>query len=213
MGIIDKIKALLASDDDLLGKTSALQPEKGDFVVPAEINADTVLKALVEYGKTAGYVKDENKQAQNDVLLASVKNQVIKMHEEVLGYYRRKNLMPDEKLLNRLTIENMFYLAMGTAILVKVKKTNLIASGFFGKMMKKAGPDYFYREVASMAGNKYGDAQVEQLHQHVQKAVYKLLVSFDTQPNARNLVIECAKAVYMYGLTVTIIKKENNVTE
>jgi len=208
MGIFDKLKSLLISDQQLINQAKQhQQPGNATYIVPAEVNAETVYQSLLAYGRASGYVVGEPTQPQNDALLASVKNQVVKMHEEILAYYRKKNQTPDEKLLNRLTIENMFYLSMGTAILAKVKKTNLIAQGFFGKLLKKSGPDLFYREVAAMAGNKYGDANVEQLHQHVQRAVYQLLTSFDSRPDARTLVIECAKALYMYGLAVTLRTK------
>jgi len=172
------------------------------------LKAEAIYQELLAYGAQAGYITGNHNQETNDVLLASVKNQVVKMHEEILNYYKKKNLRPDEKLLNRLTTENMFYLAMGTAMLVKVKQTNLIAQGFFGKMLKKSGPELFYREVATMAGNKYGDERVEELHKHVQRAVVTLLMQIDNLPNARVLVIECAKALYMYGLAVTIKRKE-----
>lgn len=206
MGLIDKLKSLLVSDDQLLGKAAkGSQQSDGMLKVPDSISQDKVYDALLSYGKEAGYI-DEKRQEQpvNEALLSSVRNQVVKMHEEILAYYRKQNQTPDEKLLNRLTTENMFYLSMGTAILAKVKKTNLIAQGFFGKLLKKSGPDLFYREVAAMAGNKYGAENVEQLHRHVQRAVYQLLTSFDQQPDVRSKVLECAKAMYRYGLAVTL---------
>lgn len=97
----------------------------------------------------------------------------------------------------------------GSAILAKVKRSNLIAQGVFQKLLKKSGPEYFYREVAAMAGNKYGDEDVEALHQHVQRAAYLLLLECNKQQDSRNKVIECAKAMYMYGLSVTL--KENKL--
>lgn len=216
MGFLDKIKSFFATDEQLLSSVtnsvqlSEKQPAdiKADISTEGEINSETVLQELIAFGTEAGYITGKREQESNDVLLSSIKNQVVKMHEEILNYYRRKNLSPDDKLLNRLTMENMFYLAMGTSILVKVKMTNLIAQGYFAKLLKKSGPEFFYREVASMAGNEYGAENVEKLHQHVQRAVYMLLTSIDTRPDARSLVIECAKAMYMYGLAVTIKKKK-----
>lgn len=216
MGFLDKIKSFFATDEQLLSSVtnsvqlSEKQPAdiKADISTEGEINSETVLQELIAFGTEAGYITGKREQESNDVLLSSIKNQVVKMHEEILNYYRRKNLSPDDKLLNRLTMENMFYLAMGTSILVKVKMTNLIAQGYFAKLLKKSGPEFFYREVASMAGNEYGAENVEKHHQHVQRAVYMLLTSIDTRPDARSLVIECAKAMYMYGLAVTIKKKK-----
>jgi len=224
MGFIDKLKSWFASDDALLERNGISpetdqpapsareeKPQPTPDAAPASsaaINADTIYQELLAYGAEAGYITGKHNQESNEVLLASVKNQVVKMHEEILAYYKKKNLMPDEKLLNRLTIENMFYLAMGTAMLVKVKQTNLIAQGFFAKMLKKSGPELFYREISTMAGNKYGAEPVEQLHQHIQRAGYMLLTQVDSRPEARTLVIECAKAMYMYGLAVTIKRKE-----
>ena len=209
MKIIDFFKSWLVSDEQLLAKIKKGEAAKHNLLgVPEEINTDTVLKALVSYGEKAGYIDpDRKEQPVSEALLSSIRNQTVKMHEEILNYYKKHNQTPDEKLLNRLTLENMFYLAMGTAILAKVKKTNLIAQGFFGKLLKKSGPDLFYREVAAMAGNKYGAENVELLHQHVQRGVIALLTSFDTKPNARDLVLECAKAMYMYGLAVTLKQK------
>lgn len=209
MKIIDFFKSWLVSDEQLLAQIKKGEAAKHNLLgVPEEINTDTVLKALVSYGEKAGYIApDRKEQPVSEALLSSIRNQTVKMHEEILNYYKKHNQTPDEKLLNRLTLENMFYLAMGTAILAKVKKTNLIAQGFFGKLLKKSGPDLFYREVAAMAGNKYGAENVELLHQHVQRGVIALLTSFDTKPNARDLVLECAKAMYMYGLAVTLKQK------
>lgn len=209
MKIIDFFKSWLVSDEQLLARIRKGEAAKHNLLgVPEEINTDTVLKALVSYGEKAGYIDpDRKEQPVSEALLSSIRNQTVKMHEEILNYYKKHNQTPDEKLLNRLTLENMFYLAMGTAILAKVKKTNLIAQGFFGKLLKKSGPDLFYREVAAMAGNKYGAENVELLHQHVQRGVIALLTSFDTKPNARDLVLECAKAMYMYGLAVTLKQK------
>lgn len=209
MKIIDFFKSWLVSDEQLLAQIKKGEAAKHNLLgVPEEINTDTVLKALVSYGEKAGYIDpDRKEQPVSEALLSSIRNQTVKMHEEILNYYKKHNQTPDEKLLNRLTLENMFYLAMGTAILAKVKKTNLIAQGFFGKLLKKSGPDLFYREVAAMAGNKYGAENVELLHQHVQRGVIALLTSFDTKPNARDLVLECAKAMYMYGLAVTLKPK------
>ena len=209
MKIIDFFKSWLVSDEQLLARIRKGEAAKHNLLgVPEEINTDTVLKALVSYGEKAGYIDpDRKEQPVSEALLSSIRNQTVKMHEEILNYYKKHNQTPDEKLLNRLTLENMFYLAMGTAILAKVKKTNLIAQGFFGKLLKKSGPDLFYREVAAMAGNTYGAENVELLHQHVQRGVIALLTSFDTKPNARDLVLECAKAMYMYGLAVTLKQK------
>ena len=209
MGLLDCIKGWFASDEQLVGDIQIDAPTKQKpFQVPTEFDTEHIYAALLAYGKEAGYLREHRKQTESEALLASVKNQSVKMHEEILNYYAKKNLSPDDKLLNRLTVENMFYLAMGTAILAKVKKTNLIAQGFFTKMLRKSGPEYFYREVARMAGNKYGASNVEHLHQHVQRAVYPLLVSIETLADNRPKVIECAKALYLYGLAITI-KSEN----
>lgn len=210
MGILDKLRSLLVSDEQLIQQKKPRTQKATGLAIPTEITTESVLQALIAHGTAAGYVTGQRHQAQSDALLASVRNQAVKMHEEILGYYRRQNLMPDEKLLNRLTMENMFYLSMGTAILAKVKKTNLIAQGFFSKLLKKSGPELFYREVAAMAGNKYGAANVEELHDHVRTSVIQLLTSFDTQPDARQLVLECSKAMYMYGLTVTITQGQES---
>lgn len=209
MKIIDFFKSWLVSDEQLLAQIKRGEAAKHNLLsVPEQISTETVLKALIGYGEKAGYVDpDWKEQPVSEALLSSVRNQTVKMHEEILNYYKKHNQTPDEKLLNRLTLENMFYLAMGTAILAKVKKTNLIAQGFFGKLLKKSGPELFYREVAAMAGNKYGAENVELMHQHVQRGVIALLTSFDTRPDARDLVLECAKAMYMYGLAVTLKQK------
>ena len=205
MGLLDCIKGWFASDEQLVGDIQIDAPTKQKpFQVPTEFDTEHIYAALLAYGKEAGYLREHRKQTDSEALLASVKNQSVKMHEEILNYYAKKNLSPDDKLLNRLTVENMFYLAMGTAILAKVKKTNLIAQGFFTKMLRKSGPEYFYREVARMAGNKYGASNVEHLHQHVQRAVYPMLVSLETVADNRPKVIECAKALYLYGLAITI---------
>jgi len=211
MSIFDKIKSFFASDQQLMAAHghAAYRVDQAAFVVPAQITEESVYAALVEYGKQAGYIDPNRPEQRNsEVLLASVKNQVIKMHEEILKSYEKQNLSPDEKLLNRLTIENMFFLSMGTAILAKVKKTNLIAQGFFGKLLKKSGPEYFYREVLAMAGHKYGDEASEAIHTHVQRATFLLLSSFDGQPDCRSLAIICAKSMYMYGLAVTLRVRE-----
>lgn len=209
MKIIDFFKSWLVSDEQLLAQIKRGEAAKHNLLsVPEQISTETVLKALIGYGEKAGYVDpDRKEQPVSEALLSSVRNQTVKMHEEILNYYKKHNQTPDEKLLNRLTLENMFYLAMGTAILAKIKKTNLIAQGFFGKLLKKSGPELFYREVAAMAGNKYGAENVELMHQHVQRGVIALLTSFDTRPDARDLVLECAKAMYMYGLAVTLKQK------
>ena len=209
MGIFDKLKGWFASDEQLVGDIGQATPtQQTPFQVPTEFDTEHIYAALLDYGKASGYLREHRKPTDSEALLASVKNQSVKMHEEILNYYAKKNLSPDEKLLNRLTVENMFYLAMGTAILAKVKKTNLIAQGFFAKMLRKSGPEYFYREVARMAGNKYGATNVENLHRHIQRAVFQLLTATEQKPNARLLVIECAKALYLYGLAVTIKEKE-----
>ena len=212
MKIFDKLKTIFASDDELIARQDGtqirLKTNEAAFALPASVSEQSVYDALVAYGQQAGYINPNRKpQPVSDALLASVRNQTVKMHEEILKCYQKSNQTPDEKLLNRLTIENMFFLAMGTAILAKVRQTNLIAQGFFGKLLRKSGPEFFYREVLSMAGHKYGSQQAEDIHQHVQRATYQLLISFDAQHNSRTLVIECAKAMYMYGLAVTLKEK------
>ena len=208
MGLLDKIKGWFASDEQLVGEIrQAASGKQPVLKVPDVLDTEHIYATLLAYGQEAGYLREHRKQTDSEALLASVKNQSVKMHEEILNYYAKKNLAPDEKLLNRLTVENMFYLAMGTAILAKVKKTNLIAQGFFAKMLRKAGPEYFYRDVARMAGNKYGATNVERLHQHIQRAVYALLTTIDKLPDGRAQVIECAKALYLYGLAVTLKEK------
>lgn len=211
MSIFDKIKSFFSSDEQLMAAHghAAYRVDQASLVVPAVITEEAVYEALVEYGRQAGYIDPQRAvQRNSDALMASVKNQVIKMHEEILKAYEKQNMSPDEKLLNRLTIENMFFLSMGTAILAKVKKTNLIAQGFFGKLLKKSGPEFFYREVLAMAGHKYGDETSEAIHTHVQRAAYLLLSSFDNQSDCRSLAIICAKAMYMYGLAVTLRTKK-----
>lgn len=175
------------------------------LVVPEELTAETVLNALVEYGKADGYCQSSDDKADlGNALMDSVKNQIIKMHEEILKYYQKHNQTPDEKLLNLLTVTNIFYLSMGSALLAKVKKSNLIAQGIFVKLLKKSGPDLFYREVLAMAGHKYGSESAEQLHKHVQRASYLLLFKADTLSDSRERVIEIARAMYLYGLRVTL---------
>lgn len=212
MNIINKIKSWLVSDDEILranGKKTAAQAA-GQFVVPTELTSENILIALQQYGREAGFdLNADVEKHKGNALMSSVRNQVIKLHEEILKCYGKQNQTPDEKRLNLLTVVNIFYLSMGSAILAKVKRSNLIAQGVFQKLLKKSGPEYFYREVAAMAGNKYGDEDVEALHQHVQRAAYLLLLECDKQQDSRNKVIECAKAMYMYGLCVTL--KENKL--
>lgn len=222
MGLIDKIKSLfVASDLQLLEsegklkdiqvgktlKTDAIAESKENIslIVPEELTAETVLNALIDYGKAEGYCQSaDNTQEIGAALIDSVKNQIIRMHEEILKYYQKKNQTPDEKLLNLLTVENIFFLSMGSAILAKVKKSNLIAQGIFVKLLKKSGPDLFYREVLAMAGHKYGSESAENLHKHIQRASYLLLIKADASDNTRGLVIEIARAMYLYALRVTL---------
>ena len=207
MSFIDKIKGWFASDDALLKQNGFGQPapDKATFVVPASLDCESVLAALQQYGKEAGYeLLDGVERHKGNALMSSVRNQVITLHEEILKCYARKDKTPDEKLLNLLTVTNIFYLSMGSAILAKVKRSNLIAQGVFKKLLQKSGPEYFYREVAAMAGNKYGAEDVEALHQHVQRAAYLLLTECDKLADKRDKVLECAKAMYMYGLCVSL---------
>lgn len=208
MGLFDKLKGWLASDDQLLtaqGIKPAKAADQVALVVPASLDCESVLLALQQYGRAAGYdLLDGVEQHKGNALMSSVRNQVVTLHETILKYYARHNQTPDEKLLNKLTVVNIFYLAMGSAILAKVKRSNLIAQGVFNKLMQKSGPELFYREVAAMAGNKYGAADVEALHQHVQRAAYLLLVECDKLEDRRLKVVECAKAMYMYGLCVSL---------
>lgn len=209
MNIINKIKSWLASDNDIIsayGKNvTAPVSNSIQFVVPTELSSENILAALQEYGRVTGFdLNPDVEKHKGNALMSSVRNQVIKLHEEILKCYAKQNQTPDEKRLNLLTVVNIFYISMGSAILAKVKRSNLIAQGVFQKLLRKSGPDFFYREVAVMAGNKYGDEDVEKLHQHIQRAAYLLLVECDKQPDNRNKVIECAKAMYMYGLCVTL---------
>lgn len=208
MGIFDKIKSWLASDQQLLAtqsKPEITTPNSIKLVVPKELTAETVLNALVEYGKAEGYCQSsDDKSDLGNALMDSVKNQIVKMHEEILKYYQKHDQTPDEKLLNLLTVTNIFYLSMGSALLAKVKKSNLIAQGIFVKLLKKSGPDLFYREVLAMAGHKYGSESAEQLHKHVKRASFLLLLKADTLSDARERVIEIARAMYLYGLRVTL---------
>lgn len=207
MNILDKIKSWLVSDDDILRAQGMKSAASGEiqFVVPAELTAEHILTALQQYGRAAGFdLNADVERHKGNALMSSVRNQVITLHEEILRCYAKQNMTPDEKRLNLLTVTDIFYLAMGSAILAKVKRSNLIAQGVFQKLLRKSGPELFYREVAAMAGNKYGAEEVEALHQHVQRAAYLLLLECDKQADSRTLVIECAKAMYMYGLCVTL---------
>lgn len=212
MSFIDKIEGWLVSDDEVLraGGRKSFGKNDAEFVPPSELTAENVLAALQQYGRASGYDLNEDvDRHRGNALMSSVRNQVIKLHEEILKCYGKQNQTPDEKRLNLLTVVNIFYLSMGSAILAKVKRSNLIAQGVFQKLLKKSGPEFFYREVAAMAGNRYGDEDVEALHQHVQRAAYLLLVECDRQADSRSLVIECAKAMYMYGLCVSLKERKN----
>jgi len=225
MGLINKLKSIfVVSDDDLINRKKP-NLKKGDATslqVPDELKSENIFAAMQDYGRQAGVQLNEDvKQSKSNALMSSLKNQVIKMHEEILKCYAKQNQTPNEKMLNKLTVINMFYLAMGSAILAKVKRSNLIAQGVFQKLMKKSGPEFFYREVAAMAGNKYGAEDVEELHEHVQQATILLLTecdrrkaagAFDIKEHASS-VIECAKAMYMYGLCVSLKEKQTKETE
>ena len=216
MNLLNKIKGWLVSDDDILRANGLKTAAKGDvqLVVPTQLTSENILTALQQYGRAAGYdLNADVEKHKGNALMSSVRNQVIKLHEEILKCYAKQNQTPDEKRLNLLTVTNIFYLSMGSAILAKVKRSNLIAQGVFQKLLKKSGPDFFYREVAAMAGNKYGDEDVEALHQHVQRAAYLLLVECDKQADSRTKVIECAKAMYMYGLCVTLKERPSASVE
>lgn len=219
MSFLDKIKSWFASDQQFLADnwvslkkapeaaadTRQLDPNKIYFTVPSTLTAEGILEALVKYGKIEGFCQSDDVTSEvGNALMDSVKNQIIKMHEEILKYYQKNKQTPDDKMLNLLTVTNIFYLSMGSAILAKVKKSNLIAQGIFVKMLKKSGPELFYREVAAMAGHKYGSEEVERLHKHVQRAAYLLLVEADKAEDSRLLVIECARAMYLYALRVSI---------
>lgn len=207
MNILNKIKSWLVSDDDILRAHGMKSADTGEiqFITPAELTAEQVLAALQQYGRAAGFdLNADVERHKGNALMSSVRNQVITLHEEILRCYAKQNMTPDEKRLNLLTVTDIFYLAMGSAILAKVKRSNLIAQGVFQKLLRKSGPELFYREVAAMAGNKYGAEEVEALHQHVQRAAYLLLQECDKQSDSRSKVIECAKAMYMYGLCVTL---------
>lgn len=218
MGILDKFKSFfVVSDDDLLKKSGASKAQDGSNIllkVPAELTSEAILSALQEYGHAAGYeLNDGVERHKGNALMSSVKNQVIKLHEEILKCYAKSDKAPDEKLLNLLTVTNIFYISMGSAILAKVKRSNLIAQGLFQKLLRKSGPEYFYREIAAMAGNKYGAEDVERLHKHVERGAFQLLTECDKlqgtlERNAK--VIECAKAMYMYGLCVSLKDKNEN---
>jgi len=225
MGLINKLKSLfVVSDDDLINsRKSTAQKQNGSVLtIPYDLKSENIFAALQEYGRQADVQLNEDvNQNKSNALMSSLKNQVIKMHEEILNCYAKQNQTPDEKMLNKLTVINMFYLAMGSAILAKVKRSNLIAQGVFQKLMKKSGPEFFYREVAAMAGNKYGAEDVEVLHEHVQKATILLLTECDKRKDAgtfdikghANSVIECAKAMYMYGLCVSLKEKQEKTKE
>lgn len=207
MNILSKIKNWFVSDDDILRANGLKISAKGDeqLAIPVELTAENVLAALQKYGRAAGFdLNADVERHKGNALMSSVRNQIITLHEEILKCYAKQNMTPDEKRLNLLTVTNIFYLSMGSAILAKVKRSNLIAQGVFRKLLRKSGPELFYREVAAMAGNKYGAEDVEALHQHVQRAAYLLLVECDRQSDSRTKVIECAKAMYMYGLCVTL---------
>lgn len=211
MGLFDKLKSmLLVSDDQLLARRqTAAQSEQATLHVPSSLDCESILSALMNYGREAGLELNNGvEQQRGSALMASVKNQVIKMHEEILKCYKKRNQTPDEKLLNKLTVVNIFYLAMGSAILAKVKRSNLIAQGVFQKLLMKSGPDLFYREVAALAGNKYGSEEVEALHQLVQRVTYLLLTECDKLSDGRHQVIECGKAMYMFGLCVSLKEKQ-----
>ncbi len=207
MKIFDKIKSWLVSDVQLLQMNGAktVVDNKATLKVPAVLESEAILAALQVYGKEAGYdLLDGVERHKGNALMSSVKNQVITLHETILKCYAKQDKSPDEKMLNMLTVVNIFYISMGSAILAKVKRSNLIAQGVFKKLMQKAGPEFFYREVAAMAGNKYGADEVEALHQHVQRAAYLLLSECDKLSDNREKVVECAKAMYMYGLCVSL---------
>lgn len=211
MNLIDKIKGWLVSDDEILRANGKKTTAKTDiqFEVPAVLTSEEILTALQEYGRKAGFdLNSDVEKHKGNALMSSVRNQVIKLHEEILKCYGKQNQTPDEKRLNLLTVVNTFYLSMGSALLAKVKRSHLIAQGVFQKLLRKSGPEFFYREIAAMAGNKYGDEDVEALHQHVQRAAYLLLLECDKQTDGRNKVIECAKAMYMYGLCVTLKERK-----
>ncbi|MBQ0057529.1 MAG: hypothetical protein KBT20_07725 [Bacteroidales bacterium] len=210
MGILDKIMSWFVTDDDILRANGNTLSAKADvkFVAPSELTSENVLIALQQYGRAAGFdLNADVERHKGNALMSSIRNQVIKLHEEILKYYGKQNQMPDEKLLNMLTVVNTFYISMGSAILAKVKYSHLITQGVFQKLLKKSGPDLFYREVAAMAGNKYGSEDVEVLHQHVQRAAYLLLLECDKHADSHNKVMECAKAMYMYGLCITLKEK------
>lgn len=207
MKILDKIKGWLVSDDDILRANGLKNATQSDvqLTVPSELTSENVLRALEAYGRAAGYdLNDDVERHRGNALMSSVRNQVVKLHEEILKCYAKQQLTPDEKRLNLLTVTNIFYVAMGSAILAKVKRSNLIAQGVFEKLLRKSGPELFYREVAAMAGHKYGAEDVESLHQHVQRAAYLLLQECDRQTDSRLKVVECAKAMYMYGMCVSL---------
>lgn len=171
----------------------------------ARFSWQEVLASLQEYGRSEGYeLYDGVERHRGNVLMSSIRNQTIKLHEEILKYYVKQNKRPDDKRLNLLTVTNIFYIAMGSALLAKVKRSNLIAQGVFQKLMQKSGPECFYREVAALAGHKYGDDDSEKLHTHVQRAAYMLLQECDKKADNRKEVIECAKGMYMYGLCVSL---------
>lgn len=212
MSLLNKLKSLfIQSDEELLQniKNNRQTTNGVRLVVPTDLNCELILQSLQEYGKSAGYLLNDGvEKHKGNALMSSVKNQVIKLHEEILKCYAKQDKTPDEKLLNLLTVTNIFYISMGSAILAKVKRSNLIAQGIFQKLLRKAGPEYFYREIAAMAGNKYGAEEVEQLYQHVRMGAYLLLQECDKSIDRREKVIECAKAMYMYGLCISL--KERN---
>lgn len=208
MRLLDQIKSWFASDDELVARNVAVTDMSSavtTFTVPEKMDAVSILAALQKYGRESGYeLLQDVEQHKTSAFMSSVKTQVAVLHDEIARYYSRKQLNPDNKKLNLLTVVNIFYVAMGTAVLTKVKRSNLIAQGLFRKLLLKSGPELFYREVAAMAGNKYGDADVEALHQHVQRAAYLLLTECDRHPETLPMAMECGKAMYVYGLCISL---------
>lgn len=208
MRLLDQIKSWFASDDELVARNVAA-PDMSSavtaFTLPETMDAVSILAALQDYGRESGYeLLQDVEQHKTSAFMSSVKTQVAVLHDEIMRYYSRKKLTPDDRKLNLLTVVNIFYVAMGTAVLTKVKRSNLIAQGLFRKLLLKSGPELFYREIAAMAGNKYGDADVEAMHQHVQRAAYLLLTECDRHPETLPMAMECAKAMYVYGLCISL---------
>ncbi|MCR5393869.1 MAG: hypothetical protein K6E86_00505 [Bacteroidales bacterium] len=206
MSFLSFFRSIFTSDEALLTAHGARSvAANATLNIPQQLDCPSILAALHQYGREAGYSLMEGvERHKGNVLMDSIKHQAVNLHEEIIKYYKKADQTADEKRLNLLTVVNIFYLSMGSALLAKVKRSDLIAKGVFKHLMQKSGPEVFYREVAAMAGNKYGAEEVEALHQHVQRAAFLLLSECDKRPDRHTCVMECARAMYMYGLMISL---------